>query len=62
MPASDGEPEKQQSFIEREALGDFPCILSAELGVTLQVEMLPYAVLIDENGIVRAKGLYQLLN
>jgi methylamine dehydrogenase accessory protein MauD len=33
------------------------CVLSTSLGVTYQVSKLPYAVLLDERGIVRAKGL-----
>ncbi|MEM6572638.1 MAG: methylamine dehydrogenase accessory protein MauD [Pseudomonadota bacterium] len=57
MLASDGELEKQQAFIEREKLNDFPYVLSTELGMTYQVDKLPYAVLIDEQGILRAKGL-----
>jgi methylamine dehydrogenase accessory protein MauD len=32
-------------------------VLSTPLGVTYQVSKLPYAVLLDERGIVRAKGL-----
>jgi methylamine dehydrogenase accessory protein MauD len=32
-------------------------VLSAELGMTYRVSRLPYAVLIDEQGKVRAKGL-----
>ncbi|MEM7708002.1 MAG: methylamine dehydrogenase accessory protein MauD [Pseudomonadota bacterium] len=57
MLASDGELEKQQAFIEREKLSDFPYVLSTELGMTYQVDKLPYAVLIDQQGILRAKGL-----
>ncbi|MFK7954914.1 MAG: methylamine dehydrogenase accessory protein MauD [Lysobacterales bacterium] len=57
MLASDGDPDKQQAFVEREKLSEFPYVLSTELGMTFQVEKLPYAVLIDEQGTVRAKGL-----
>ncbi len=57
MLASDGELEKQQAFVEREKLSEFPYVLSTELGMTYQVDKLPYAVLIDEQGILRAKGL-----
>jgi methylamine dehydrogenase accessory protein MauD len=32
-------------------------VLSAELGLTYRVGKLPYAVLIDEAGVIRAKGL-----
>lgn len=57
MLTSDGDPVRQQAFIRREKLQDFPYVLSTELGMTFQVEKLPYAVLIDEQGTVRAKGL-----
>jgi len=32
-------------------------VLSPELGMTFRIGKLPYAVLIDEHGTVRAKGL-----
>ena len=32
-------------------------VLSSELGMTYRVSKLPYAVLIDEEGRIRAKGL-----
>ncbi len=40
-----------------QGLGEFPYILSQELGMTYRVGKLPYAVLIDETGVIRAKGL-----
>ena len=55
--ASDGDPEEHERFVESHRLGDFPYVLSQELGMTYRVAKLPYAVLIDEAGIVRAKGL-----
>lgn len=55
--ASDGEPEEQRAFHRRAALTDFPYVLSAELGMAFRVGKLPYAVLLDEAGRVRAKGL-----
>lgn len=55
--ASDGEPERQEKFIEKKKLSDFPYVLSMELGMTYQVAKLPFGVLIDEQGVVRAKGL-----
>ncbi len=55
--ASDGDPEQQQAFVAREKLEAFPYIVSTELGMTYLVEKLPYAVLIDAAGVVRAKGL-----
>tara|TARA_B110000238_G_C16042426_1_gene402442 strand:- start:37 stop:660 length:624 start_codon:yes stop_codon:yes gene_type:complete len=55
--ASDGEIAEQQHFIEKKGLAAFPYLLSMELGMAFQVGKLPYAVLIDEAGIVRAHGL-----
>lgn len=55
--ASDGELAEQRAFVERKQLGEFPYVVSTQLGVTYQVGKLPYAVLIDEQGVVRAKGL-----
>lgn len=55
--ASDGEPQEHRDFYRRAGLADFPYVLSAELGMAFRVGKLPYAVLIDEGGRVRAKGL-----
>ena len=55
--ASDGEPAEHQRFVTAQQLDDFPYLLSQQLGVTYRVGKLPYAVLIDGQGVVRAKGL-----
>jgi methylamine dehydrogenase accessory protein MauD len=55
--ASDGDLQAQHRFIERHGLEAFPYVVAAELGVTYRVGKLPYAVLIDEMGVVRAQGL-----
>jgi methylamine dehydrogenase accessory protein MauD len=55
--ASDGEREEHERFIARQNLGGFPYVLSQDLGMTFRVSKLPYAVLIDESGVIRAKGL-----
>ena len=55
--ASDGEPVEHVKFREQKDLGSFPYIVSTQLGVTYQVAKLPFAVLIDDQGIVRSKGL-----
>jgi len=54
---SDGDEPEQKEFVERYRLDPFPMVLSSELGMTYRVSKLPYAVLIDEEGRVRAKGL-----
>lgn len=55
--ASDGDSVEHEDFRRRADLGAYPYVLSTELGMKYQVSKLPYAVLIDEQGIVRGKGL-----
>ena len=55
--ASDGPRAEHEPFVRREGLETFPYLLSAPLGITYEVGRLPYAVLVDAAGIVRAKGL-----
>ncbi len=55
--ASDGDEAKQRVFYEKAELADFPYVLSSDLGMAFKVGKLPFAVLIDEQGRVRAKGL-----
>ncbi len=55
--ASDGEQPEHDEFRRRAELQAFPYLLSAELGMRFRISKLPYAVLIDESGRVRAKGL-----
>jgi methylamine dehydrogenase accessory protein MauD len=55
--ASDGETDEHRAFVERAGLQAHPYLLSTELGMAFRVGKLPYAVLLDEHGTVRAKGL-----
>jgi methylamine dehydrogenase accessory protein MauD len=55
--ASDGETPEHQAFAKRVGLEAFPYLLSTELGMAFRIGKLPYAVLLDEGGRVRAKGL-----
>ena len=55
--ASDGEPAEHLAFYRSAKLSDFPYLLSAQLGMALKVGRLPYAVLIGDDGRIRAKGL-----
>lgn len=55
--ASDGDAEAHAAFRRRAGIAAFPYLLSAELGMAFRVGKLPYAVLLDEQGRVRAKGL-----
>ena len=55
--ASDGDPAEHEAFAREHGLDPASYVLSRELGVRFEVAKLPYAVLIDAAGIVRAKGL-----
>jgi methylamine dehydrogenase accessory protein MauD len=55
--ASDGDLAEQRAFVARAGLGAYPYVVSSELGLAYQAGKLPYAVLIDAEGVLRAKGL-----
>ena len=55
--ASDGPRAEHEAFAREHALERFPYLLSAELGLAYQVAKLPYAVLYDAAGVLRARGL-----
>lgn len=55
--ASDGERPQHTEFYRKADLAAFPYVLSSDLGMTYRVSKLPYAVLIGEDGKIRAKGL-----
>jgi len=55
--ASDGEPATHREFVRSHGLSDFPYVVSAPLGITYQVNRLPYAALLDASGTLRARGL-----
>ncbi|MDG6774450.1 redoxin domain-containing protein [Thiomicrorhabdus sp. ZW0627] len=55
--ASDGEVDKHLRFIEHADLKSFPYVVSTELGLAYRVSRLPFAVLIGQDGTIRAKGL-----
>lgn len=54
--ASDGDGDHLQ-FMREQGLQALPYVLSTELGMSYRVSRLPYAVLMDRQGTVRAKGL-----
>jgi len=54
---SDGDPDAQQTLIAEHQLESTTYVVSPEVGMTYQIGKLPYAVLIDQNGTLRAKGL-----
>jgi methylamine dehydrogenase accessory protein MauD len=53
----DGDLEEQRQMIQNEGLQTLPYLSGPEVGMAFQVGKLPYAVLIDRDGVVRAKGL-----
>ena len=55
--ASDGDEREHREWLRESQLESWPYILSQQLGMTMQVAKLPFAALIDENGILCARGL-----
>ena len=55
--ASDGEEARHSEFARVHRLGGFPYLVSAPLGIAYQVSRLPFAVLIDAQGVLRARGI-----
>jgi len=55
--ASDGDLTSQKEFVAAQRLDAFPYVVSASLGMAYQVSRLPFAVLIDAHGILKARGI-----
>lgn len=55
--ASDGDLAEQTLFYRSAKLEDFPYVVSSELGLAFKISRLPYAILMDETGRIRSKGL-----
>jgi len=56
--ASDGgERGQHEQYVADMGLESFPYIVSLELGMKFEVGKLPYAVLVDQGGVLRSKGL-----
>jgi methylamine dehydrogenase accessory protein MauD len=56
--ASDGGTRAEhEAYVVDRQLENFPYVVSQELGVAFQVGKLPYAALLDEAGVLVAKGL-----
>lgn len=54
---SDGPVEEHGQFLRKHDLGGIPYVVSANVGIRFQIGRVPYAVLIDGDGKIRAKGL-----
>jgi methylamine dehydrogenase accessory protein MauD len=55
--ASDGDLTEQRDFVRRQRLEVVPYIVSGALGLAYQVGRLPFGALLDEQGVLRARGL-----
>jgi methylamine dehydrogenase accessory protein MauD len=55
--ASDGDATAQREFVRAQGLEEIPYVVSAALGLAYQVSRLPFAALLDEQGVLRARGL-----
>jgi methylamine dehydrogenase accessory protein MauD len=55
--ASDGARDEHAAFVAAHGLAQRTYVLSTELGLAYAVGKLPYAALIDAEGVLRAKGL-----
>jgi methylamine dehydrogenase accessory protein MauD len=53
----DGDDAEQRSMIREFGLEGVPYINSPQVGMTFHVGKLPYAILLDAAGVIRAKGL-----
>lgn len=55
--ASDGNVEEQRKFVASHGLDMLPYVVSLQLGMAFEVNRLPYAAVIDEHGVLRARGI-----
>jgi methylamine dehydrogenase accessory protein MauD len=55
--ASDGDPDSHRRYYSEKGLVPHPYVLSGQLGMGFSIGKLPYAVLIDANGIIASQGL-----
>jgi len=55
--ASDGDLPSQKEFVAAQQLVAFPLVVSSSLGLAYQVSRLPFAALIDAEGVLRARGI-----
>ena len=57
MLVGDGGRDEHEALIREHKLEGVPFLLSPVVGMTYGIGKLPYAVLIDPEGIMRSKGL-----
>lgn len=54
---SDGNAADHRKFLAEHDMGEVRYVVSAEIGMKFQVAKIPYGVLLDEQGMILAKGL-----
>ena len=54
---SDGARDEHERFLANHELGQIRYVVSADIGMAFQVGKIPYGVLLDDKGTIRAKGL-----
>jgi methylamine dehydrogenase accessory protein MauD len=52
-----GEIDQHRRYVADMSIDRYPYVVSLELGMRFEVAKLPYAVLIDADGVLRSKGL-----
>ena len=55
--ASDGDNQDHKGYINEKGLEAYPYVISELLGKTYGISKLPYAVLIDEKGLIASMGI-----
>jgi methylamine dehydrogenase accessory protein MauD len=55
--ASDGNADELRRYAAAQGLTAFPLLNSPSLGMSYQVSRLPFAALIDADGVLRARGI-----
>ena len=55
--ASDGKNDDHQGLIDQQGLSSFPYVVSEVLGKSFGIAKLPYAVLINAQGVIASMGI-----
>ena len=54
--ASDGDAAEHRAWLRAQGMESWPYVLSPQLGLAMQVGQLPFAALVDKNGVLRARN------
>jgi len=55
--ASDGDNQDHEAYVKQHGLEDYPYVISELLGKTYGVAKLPYAVVVNETGLLASLGI-----